>query len=368
MHANTHTNTTATHAARQVESCLSYGRPCLLVDAGEELDPALEPLLGRTYTRCGAQRALLLPLHGRARFSRRAGCIAQRVCRREETAHAPGADHPVTKPISRPRAGAAPRLLCAWATARWTCPRTSGCTSPRACPTRRTRQRRAGGGQCTAPRRACATLTHTALRTLLRPTLAQPPTGPPHPAPRQVTSKVAAINFAVKPAGLEGQLLDAVLRHERPDLHAQRGELVAKVRRAAAGPQAAAAALRKRPVGTGCRDARTHGPFSDCARAPTPCPSLYPRRSRRGAGRRPSWRTLSWRCCPPQRAASWTTWRSSTRSTRPRRRGRRCARVCWRGQGRPTIGCFVGSMTRHSPRCDKDAPSPRLGTPPPRPR
>lgn len=188
MHANTHTNTTATHAARQVESCLLYGRPCLLVDAGEELDPALEPLLGRTYTRCGAQRALLLRLHGRAaRSSRRVGYTAQRVCRREETAHAPGADHPVTKPISRPRAGAAPRSLCAWATARWTCPRTSGCTSQRACPTRRTRQRHAGGGQCTAPRCACANLTHAALRTLLRPTCptAHRPT-PPRPPPGDV--------------------------------------------------------------------------------------------------------------------------------------------------------------------------------------
>ncbi len=52
----------------------------------------------------------------------------------------------------------------------------------------------------------------------------------PNPTyPPEVTTKVAVINFAVKPQGLEGQLLAAVVRHERPDLDAQRNELVVKV-------------------------------------------------------------------------------------------------------------------------------------------
>lgn len=36
---------------RQLESCIAYGRPALLVDVGEDLDPALEPLLGKAYAR-----------------------------------------------------------------------------------------------------------------------------------------------------------------------------------------------------------------------------------------------------------------------------------------------------------------------------
>jgi hypothetical protein len=40
-------------ACSQVEAAVAYGRPVLLVDAGEVLDPALEPLLGKSYTRWG---------------------------------------------------------------------------------------------------------------------------------------------------------------------------------------------------------------------------------------------------------------------------------------------------------------------------
>jgi len=53
----------------------------------------------------------------------------------------------------------------------------------------------------------------------------------PNPTyPPEVTTKVAVINFAVKQQGLEGQLLAAVVRHERRDLDAQKNELVVKVR------------------------------------------------------------------------------------------------------------------------------------------
>lgn len=54
----------------------------------------------------------------------------------------------------------------------------------------------------------------------------------PNPTyPPEVTTRVALINFAVKQQGLEGQLLAAVVKHERPDLDAQKNELVVKVRR-----------------------------------------------------------------------------------------------------------------------------------------
>jgi hypothetical protein len=35
----------------QVEAAVQFGRPVLLVDVMEELDPALEPLLGKSYIR-----------------------------------------------------------------------------------------------------------------------------------------------------------------------------------------------------------------------------------------------------------------------------------------------------------------------------
>lgn len=55
-------------------------------------------------------------------------------------------------------------------------------------------------------------------------------TGLPNPTyPPEVTTRVALINFAVKQQGLEGQLLAAVVRHERPDLDQQKNELVVKV-------------------------------------------------------------------------------------------------------------------------------------------
>lgn len=38
-------------APPQLEACVAYGRPALLVDVGEDLDPALEPLLGKAYSR-----------------------------------------------------------------------------------------------------------------------------------------------------------------------------------------------------------------------------------------------------------------------------------------------------------------------------
>jgi hypothetical protein len=53
--------------------------------------------------------------------------------------------------------------------------------------------------------------------------------------PPEVSSRVALVNFSVKRAGLEEQLLAAVVRAERPDLDALRGELVEKVRRGAEG-------------------------------------------------------------------------------------------------------------------------------------
>lgn len=47
--------------------------------------------------------------------------------------------------------------------------------------------------------------------------------------PPSVTTRAAAVDFAVREGGLEGQLLAEVVRHERPDLDAARGELVVKV-------------------------------------------------------------------------------------------------------------------------------------------
>jgi dynein heavy chain len=45
----------------------------------------------------------------------------------------------------------------------------------------------------------------------------------------EVTTRVALVNFSVKQQGLEGQLLAAVVRSERPDLDAHKNELVVKV-------------------------------------------------------------------------------------------------------------------------------------------
>jgi len=37
---------------RQVEGAVQFGRPLLMKDVGEELDPLLEHLLGKAYIRC----------------------------------------------------------------------------------------------------------------------------------------------------------------------------------------------------------------------------------------------------------------------------------------------------------------------------
>lgn len=47
----------------------------------------------------------------------------------------------------------------------------------------------------------------------------------PHYLP-DVSSKVALLNFAITPAGLADQLLGAVVERERPDLQAQKRQLV----------------------------------------------------------------------------------------------------------------------------------------------
>ena len=47
--------------------------------------------------------------------------------------------------------------------------------------------------------------------------------------PPEVCSRALLVNFTVKQAGLEEQLLAAAVRAERPDLDRQRGELVVKV-------------------------------------------------------------------------------------------------------------------------------------------
>ncbi|KAK9823872.1 hypothetical protein WJX72_006072 [[Myrmecia] bisecta] len=52
--------------------------------------------------------------------------------------------------------------------------------------------------------------------------------GSPHYTP-EVSTKVMIVNFAVKEAGLEAQLLAAVVKHERPDLDKQKNDLVVKV-------------------------------------------------------------------------------------------------------------------------------------------
>jgi len=50
----------------------------------------------------------------------------------------------------------------------------------------------------------------------------------PHYTP-EISTKVAIVNFAVKQQGLEAQLLNTVVRCERPDLDRQKNELVVKV-------------------------------------------------------------------------------------------------------------------------------------------
>ena len=52
--------------------------------------------------------------------------------------------------------------------------------------------------------------------------------GNPHYLP-EVTAKALVVDFGVRQPGLEAQLLDAIVRHERPDLDQQKGELVLKV-------------------------------------------------------------------------------------------------------------------------------------------
>jgi hypothetical protein len=61
--------------------------------------------------------------------------------------------------------------------------------------------------------------THTHARTRTRPARIPPP------LPTQVT----IVNFAVKEQGLEAQLLNTVVKCERPDLDRQKNDLVVKV-------------------------------------------------------------------------------------------------------------------------------------------
>jgi dynein heavy chain len=50
----------------------------------------------------------------------------------------------------------------------------------------------------------------------------------PHYTP-EVSTKVMIVNFAVKEQGLEAQLLNVVVKSERPDLDRQKNDLVVKV-------------------------------------------------------------------------------------------------------------------------------------------
>lgn len=52
----------------------------------------------------------------------------------------------------------------------------------------------------------------------------------PHYTP-EVSTKAMIVNFAVKESGLEAQLLNTVVKCERPDLDKQKNDLVVKVRR-----------------------------------------------------------------------------------------------------------------------------------------
>lgn len=45
----------------------------------------------------------------------------------------------------------------------------------------------------------------------------------------EISTKAMIVNFAVKMSGLEAQLLDTVVKHERPDLAKQKSDLVVKV-------------------------------------------------------------------------------------------------------------------------------------------
>lgn len=56
----------------------------------------------------------------------------------------------------------------------------------------------------------------------------------PNYAP-EISTKTMIVNFAVKMSGLEAQLLDTVVKHERPDLAKQKSDLVVKVGGGAAG-------------------------------------------------------------------------------------------------------------------------------------
>lgn len=50
----------------------------------------------------------------------------------------------------------------------------------------------------------------------------------PHYTP-EITTKVMVVNFSVKEQGLEAQLLNVVVKMERPDLDKQKNDLVVKV-------------------------------------------------------------------------------------------------------------------------------------------
>lgn len=47
----------------------------------------------------------------------------------------------------------------------------------------------------------------------------------PHYTP-EISTKVMIVNFAVKEQGLQAQLLDTVVKHERSDLYTQKNELL----------------------------------------------------------------------------------------------------------------------------------------------
>jgi dynein heavy chain, axonemal len=66
----------------------------------------------------------------------------------------------------------------------------------------------------------------------------------PHYTP-EISTKVMILNFAVKQDGLEAQLLNTVVKMERPDLDAQKNQLVANV---AAGKRTQVRAARREQV------------------------------------------------------------------------------------------------------------------------
>lgn len=75
----------------------------------------------------------------------------------------------------------------------------------------------------------------------------------------EISTKAMIVNFAVKMSGLEAQLLNTVVKHERPDLAKQKSDLVVKVGVEAAqvvcccpGQLSCACAASPRPRGSVC--------------------------------------------------------------------------------------------------------------------